>query len=305
MDNWLNHHLQKVSRTFALTIPRLPDPLDEQIGLGYLIFRISDTFEDATEWPPEKRARHLEEFSELLDDPDRRKLTEFSKNVTQDPPVEHEGYCELLEDLPRVVEKINDVDRKAQPPIRDGAIRTSRGMANINRDYAVDQNIVLPNRFRTYDYCYIVAGIVAETIMKLFLLQQPRHQNTITEIALRTRAPRFGEALQLTNIIRDQDNDAEEGRFYITDDMDKEAIWSRARNSIEIAREYVRVLQRQEFPEGMTLFCALILAMAGPTLDCVREHGPGASIDRNDLTNIIQRTEKRVKEGKMFFSQNL
>jgi len=40
--------LQKTSRTFAVTIPMLPSPTRQQVGLAYLLFRIIDTFEDAT-----------------------------------------------------------------------------------------------------------------------------------------------------------------------------------------------------------------------------------------------------------------
>ena len=36
--------LQKTSRTFALTIPMLPQPLRTEIGVAYLLFRIIDTF---------------------------------------------------------------------------------------------------------------------------------------------------------------------------------------------------------------------------------------------------------------------
>ena len=39
--------LQKTSRTFALTIPYLPRPIRDEIGVAYLLFRIIDTFEDA------------------------------------------------------------------------------------------------------------------------------------------------------------------------------------------------------------------------------------------------------------------
>ena len=40
------HILQGVSRTFALTIPQLPDPLREVVGNAYLLCRITDTIED-------------------------------------------------------------------------------------------------------------------------------------------------------------------------------------------------------------------------------------------------------------------
>jgi len=44
--------LEKTSRTFALSIPVLPEPTRRQVMIAYLLFRIADTFEDAAHWPP-------------------------------------------------------------------------------------------------------------------------------------------------------------------------------------------------------------------------------------------------------------
>ena len=38
--------LQGVSRTFALTIPQLPESLRQVVGNAYLLCRITDTIED-------------------------------------------------------------------------------------------------------------------------------------------------------------------------------------------------------------------------------------------------------------------
>ena len=44
--------LNSVSRTFALTIPLLPSPIEKVIGNTYLLCRIIDTIEDAAELTP-------------------------------------------------------------------------------------------------------------------------------------------------------------------------------------------------------------------------------------------------------------
>ena len=36
--------LVRTSRTFALAIPLLPEPLRREVGVAYLLFRIADTF---------------------------------------------------------------------------------------------------------------------------------------------------------------------------------------------------------------------------------------------------------------------
>jgi phytoene/squalene synthetase len=52
--------LQKTRRTFALSIPVLPEPTNREVMIAYLLFRIAETFEDAAQWQPEKRilSRH-------------------------------------------------------------------------------------------------------------------------------------------------------------------------------------------------------------------------------------------------------
>jgi farnesyl-diphosphate farnesyltransferase len=45
---FLHDLLTKTSRTFALSIPELPEPTMREVTIAYLLFRIADTFEDAT-----------------------------------------------------------------------------------------------------------------------------------------------------------------------------------------------------------------------------------------------------------------
>src|SRR5580700_1817276 len=58
--------LLRTSRTFALAIPQLPDPLRREVGVAYLLFRVADTFEDATRWPRADRLAALADFERLL-----------------------------------------------------------------------------------------------------------------------------------------------------------------------------------------------------------------------------------------------
>ena len=44
----MDHLLEKTSRTFALTVPLLPEPTRCEVTVAYLLFRVADTLEDAT-----------------------------------------------------------------------------------------------------------------------------------------------------------------------------------------------------------------------------------------------------------------
>src|SRR5699024_12189169 len=54
--------LQKVSRTFALTIPQLPGPLRRVVTNAYLLCRIADTIEDESALTVEQKQHFHDVF---------------------------------------------------------------------------------------------------------------------------------------------------------------------------------------------------------------------------------------------------
>ena len=73
--------LERTSRTFALSIPLLPEPTRLATTLAYLLFRLADTFEDAAVWPRARRAEALTDLLALLADTPvapRARATELS-----------------------------------------------------------------------------------------------------------------------------------------------------------------------------------------------------------------------------------
>ncbi len=56
----LDDLLLKTSRTFALSIPLLPEPTRREVGIAYLLFRVADTLEDATLWTARRQVEQLE-----------------------------------------------------------------------------------------------------------------------------------------------------------------------------------------------------------------------------------------------------
>ena len=61
-----NEMLQQVSRTFALTIPELPQPLATIVGNAYLWCRLADTIEDESCVSVERRADLLGRLAQVL-----------------------------------------------------------------------------------------------------------------------------------------------------------------------------------------------------------------------------------------------
>ena len=58
--------LQGVSRTFALTIPQLPDKLRDVVGNAYLLCRITDTIEDEPTLSAGQKRAFAERFAEVV-----------------------------------------------------------------------------------------------------------------------------------------------------------------------------------------------------------------------------------------------
>src|SRR5438132_13966537 len=92
----LDDLLLKTSRTFALAIPMLPEPTRRAVSVAYLLFRIADTFEDATTWPRADRIAALETFSATVAAGDIAQLRTLTAQWMKVPPHQHDGYLELL-----------------------------------------------------------------------------------------------------------------------------------------------------------------------------------------------------------------
>ncbi len=286
--------LVKTSRTFALSIPLLPQPTRDQVSIAYLLFRIADTFEDAPGWSNQQRVAALEEFNALLETPDQDLAASLGASWAEARPIEHDGYLELLHSTPVVMEAFAALSPAAQQIIRHHTIRTATGMARF-----VERTRGGQLRLRDLDdlrqYCYTVAGIVGEMSTDLFLLG--REYATDLVDSLRARAPQFGEALQLVNILKDSAFDAGEGRSYLPKEVRRDDVMQLARADLEIAGEYTNDLQAAGAPRGIVAFCALPVRLAYAALDAVEAGGPGSKVSREQVFAIVGAMEAALDSG--------
>jgi len=65
-EQYQDYILRGVSRTFALTIPQLPEALRRVIGNAYLLCRITDTIEDDNALSSEQTRQLSQMFSEVV-----------------------------------------------------------------------------------------------------------------------------------------------------------------------------------------------------------------------------------------------
>ena len=282
----LDDLLIKTSRTFALTIPLLPEPTRREVTIAYLLFRIADTFEDASHWPRERRIEALDRFAALLEageiaaecgDPAQWGAADASA---------HQGYVELVGEMPAVIEAFVALQPEAQRAIRHHTARTARGMAEFVARTDDDGRLALVDVPDLQAYCYVVAGIVGEMLTELFVLGR----RALDPIApyLEQRAARFGEALQLVNILKDRGDDAREGRSYLPSRVDPAAVFALARRDLAASADYVHALQQAGAPRGLVEFTALPVLLARATLDRVEGSGAGAKISRLEVAAIVE-----------------
>lgn len=280
----INSLLQRTSRTFALAIPLLPSPTREEVTLAYLVFRIADTLEDGENLPCSERRRALLEFADLLADPDALNARRFADCWTATGPSDDPHYMELLAETPRVLEVLADQDPAAQQAIRHHARRSAIGMHDMLNDDRAGKVHHLENLAQLRQYCYYVAGIVGELLTSLFEIRlvNGSHKN------LAEHAAAFGEGLQLVNILKDQQQDAQRGRFFLPPSVDPDVVFQVAREDLGRARTYVDTLQQVGAAPGVVAFALLPLRLAHLTLDCVERQGPGAKVPRNEVFRVLR-----------------
>ena len=167
----LYDHLNKVSRSFALTIPLMPAPLRDYISLAYLICRIVDTVEDDAQAPTVDKITWLSDFSFLAGDEFEQHdvllgLRQRALELT------HAGSNEcdvaLIADLERAINLLLSFPEEVKEVICHGVAILGHGMASAQRKSLEEAQI--SNLDDVDNYCYFVAGVVGEMLAELFSL---------------------------------------------------------------------------------------------------------------------------------------
>ena len=291
----LERLLVRTSRTFALSIPLLPSPPRREVTAAYLLFRIADTFEDATRWPRAARLAALAEFSRLLQEPGESEAVRLSRGWMKERPCDDEGYMELLGETPAVIAELMSFTPARRDIVVRHALRTTAGMAGFVADGGEDGSLALSTEEELQRYCYIVAGIVGELLTDLFIETAP--QLARVESRLRARGAAFGEGLQLVNILKDSDSDARDGRVYLGASVGRARALGMARQDLLAAGEYVEILQSAGAPRGIVAFTAFPVLLARASLDELERRGAGAKTSRSVVAGILARMSSALDRG--------
>ena len=288
-DELLHDLLARTSRTFGLAIPLLPFPAQRDVTIAYLLFRIADTIEDGEFLSCQEKLAAFDKFTNLLEssaDSGDDGLV-FQSQLVKQQPCENEGYLHLLAHLHMVMQSAQHLDEAARIIVFDSLRKSVAGMRRFVERSGGD-SVELNHLDELREYCYSVAGLVGELLTEIFLVRAPWLREVQDEIRPKSRW--FGEGLQLVNILKDSQDDAQAGRLYIPKGVPRSELFDLARNNLETATEYVKLLHNAEAPSGFIAFVTLPLELAWQTLDQVQTLGPGSKVSRADVAEILERT---------------
>jgi farnesyl-diphosphate farnesyltransferase len=207
--------LKDVSRTFYWTLRVLPRKIRSQIGLAYLLARTTDTIADTGLIALEKRLEALRRLKERIlgigDSP--LDFTELAK---------HQGTSAeriLLEKCESTLGLLQTLAPGDLQLVREvlGTI-TSGQELDLQRfgDASANRIVALRTAEELDDYTYRVAGCVGEFWTRMCLAHiYPGTDRGQNESYLLANGVRFGQGLQLVNVLRDLPADLRNGRCYL------------------------------------------------------------------------------------------
>ncbi len=299
--------LPKVSRTFAINIGQLHGDIFRAVLIGYLLFRIADTFEDNLHQDERAKIADLEDFSELFqgnrDLHQRLELYESLKFRWVDDSYEKN----LIENGSAVFRCYFDLPQLYRGIIDPLLVETSQGMAEFQRRKLESKSTIfqLADMEELEDYCYYVAGVVGVMLTKVFCQKGSIGERRPQLEALQVH---FGLALQLINIIKDYEKDVARGWCYIPstitknygidlDRMDTLSLYQRRGIAGEMvahvvgyldsALRYIQLLPLNE--SAIRKFCILPFVMGYRTLVKVVQLA-GNKISREEVATIVEKS---------------
>ncbi|QWE04669.1 squalene/phytoene synthase family protein [Polynucleobacter sp. JS-JIR-II-50] len=294
--------LGSVSRTFALTIPLLPPSIEKVVGNTYLLCRIIDTIEDAADLGPQSK----QSLSALFLDAvlERAPVEAFVApclNALQN--YSNQDELDLISHTPTVLRILHTCSTQDQVAVSRCVSIMSEGMSFF---HGRQNQAGLQDLAEFEQYCYVVAGVVGELLTTIF----SNHSHAFKEkiAGHEDLAIAFGQALQMTNILKDSPEDKARGVSWKPINVSHEALLRLAYEKLQASLHYILLIPKQE--QGMRRFCFLAFGLAVMTLSKIADRKEFDSKDevklsRNTVMSFYSFTKWAVKSDmvmKIFFS---
>jgi farnesyl-diphosphate farnesyltransferase len=214
--DWCYDVLEDVSRTFAITIGELEEPLAREICVGYLLCRIADTVEDAAHIPAREQVALLETYREGITPGRDTTVAEFVDEVLVWAPESGSAEWELVAETSRVVSTFESLPEQSQRDIRPHVREMIDGMVLFIDRYSDEGGLRIGTVDELEEYCWYVAGTVGHLVTSLLTRDASAH----VEDTLYENADSFGLLLQTVNITKDVREDyREENNIYVPEEV--------------------------------------------------------------------------------------
>jgi farnesyl-diphosphate farnesyltransferase len=216
-DELLTGLLKDVSRSVYLSLRVLPGSVRSQIGLAYLLARMTDTIADTGLIPVEQRLHFLQLLRERIQGTSAVPLNFGDLAARQGLPAERvllekaEASLALLAELPSPDRQLI---REVLSIITGGQELDLRRFAGASSDRIV----ALRTAAELDDYTYRVAGCVGEFWTKI-CRAHVFPEADVDDSLLLAKGVQFGKGLQLVNVLRDLPADLNKGRCYLPEEQ--------------------------------------------------------------------------------------
>ena len=205
--------LEGVSRTFALTIPELPDTLRDVVGNAYLLCRITDCIEDEPALTPQEKHCFAGRFVEVVGG--REDPAVFGPDLAAALSASTPGAeRDLVANTAKVIRITRRFREKQRRAIAECVRTMASGMSEFQQ---LDTAAGLRDLRQLNRYCYVVAGVVGEMLTELFCdysIEIRKRQDALLPLAVS-----FGQGLQMTNILKDVWEDLDRGACWLPRDI--------------------------------------------------------------------------------------
>jgi farnesyl-diphosphate farnesyltransferase len=180
----------------------------------YLLARAADTIADTRALPPGTRRRHVEALRGALAEGATVPLAELGGLVAADHAAAERQLLERLPDVLAVFRDLAAADRARSRAVLTTLIGAMLDALDRFPPETSGQVGALEARADLDRYTYANAGCVGEYWTDMVVAHRPRCAGWDVP-AMRARAVRFGQGLQLVNVLRDLPRDLRIGRCYL------------------------------------------------------------------------------------------
>ncbi len=217
--------LRSVSRSFYLSLRILPAALREPLSLAYLLARATDTIADTPEPPVALRMDALNQLAAGIQGTAGRETAAWLRRSFA-PLQTDEAEQMLIERLPALLDWLDELEAGDRDEVRSVLEKINRGQrldlerfdASTSTSTSTSTSIrALRTAGELEEYTYLVAGCVGEFWTRV-CFAHVKNFSERSESGMRELGVRYGQGLQLVNILRDAGDDLRNGRCYFPED---------------------------------------------------------------------------------------